>query len=69
MTIQDKYNEALVIINEAKAMRALQKSYFKSRYDDQANSHKILEQSKLQEKKVDKMIEDFNKPKQPDLFG
>ena len=56
------------IIKEAKAMRDLQKRYFKSRYDDPANAPKILNQSKLQEKKVDAMIENFMKPTH-DLFG
>jgi hypothetical protein len=69
MTLQDKYNEASIIINEVKAMRTLQKSYFKSRWDDPSNSTNILNQSKLQERKVDQMIESFTKPKQPDLFG
>jgi hypothetical protein len=49
-------------------MRDLQKRYFKSRYDDPANAPKILNQSKIQEKKVDAMIEQFMKPTH-DLFG
>jgi hypothetical protein len=52
-TIQQAEN----IINETKAMRSLQKSYFQSR------DKRILEQSKLQEKKVDAMIDEYFKPK------
>lgn len=63
-----RQQEAENIIKEAKAMRDLQKRYFKSRYDDPANAPKILNQSKLQEKKVDATIERFMKPTH-DLFG
>jgi hypothetical protein len=62
-TITLKQQDAENIIKEVKSMRTLQKSYFKSRYDDPVNSSKILSQSKLQEKKVDEMIENFLKPK------
>ncbi len=51
------------IVKETKAMRDLQKRYFKSRYDDPTNSQRILEQSKIQEKKVDAMIDHYYNPK------
>lgn len=54
------------IVAETKTMRDLQKRYFKSRYDDPANSKRILEQSKIQEKKVDQMIEEYYS--EPTLF-
>ncbi len=56
---QEKLKEALVIIREIKAMRTLQKAYFKSRYDDQSKSSDLLNQSKLQEKKVDQMLNEL----------
>lgn len=62
-TLTLRQQDAENIIKEVKSMRDLQKSYFKSRYDDQANSQSILRQSKLQEKKVDGMIAEFMKPK------
>lgn len=55
----EKLREVLVIIREVKAMRNLQKSYFRSRYDDPSKSGDILNQSKLQEKKVDQMLNEF----------
>ena len=56
---QEKLKESLAIIREVKAMRNLQKAYFKSRYDDQSKSGDLLNQSKLQEKKVDQMLNEF----------
>ena len=68
MNLSQKHNEAEILLKEVKVMRTLQKSYFKSRYDDPTNSVNILNQSKLQEKKVDKMIEDYFRPTYPTLF-
>ena len=56
---QEKLKEALVVIREIKAMRTLQKAYFKSRYDDPSKSADLLNKSKLQEKKVDQMLNEF----------
>ena len=47
---QEKLKEALTVIREIKAMRNLQKSYFRSRYDDPSKSADLLNQSKFQEK-------------------
>jgi hypothetical protein len=55
----EKLREALIVIREIKAMRNLQKAYFKSRYDDPSKSGDLLNQSKLQEKKVDQMLNEF----------
>ena len=55
----EKLREALSIIREIKAMRNLQKAYFKSRYDDPSKSTDLLNQSKFQEKKVDQMLKEF----------
>ncbi len=55
----EKLKEALNVIQEIKAMRNLQKAYFKSRYDDPSKSGDLLNQSKLQEKKVDQMLNEF----------
>jgi hypothetical protein len=52
-----------ILIQEFKALRVLQKSYFKSRYDDPSRSQDLLTQSKIQEKKVDQLIEEYYKPK------
>ena len=52
-----------ILIQEFKALRMLQKSYFKSRYDDPSKAPDLLTQSKIQEKKVDQMIEEYYKPK------
>jgi hypothetical protein len=56
---QEKLREALNVILEIKAMRNLQKAYFKSRYDDPSKSSDLLNQSKLQEKKVDQILNEF----------
>jgi hypothetical protein len=56
---QEKLKEALVVIREIKAMRTLQKAYFKSRYDDPSKSADLLNKSKLQEKKVDQILNEF----------
>ncbi len=56
---QEAIKQALDIIREVKAMRNLQKAYFKSRYDDPSKSGDLLNQSKLQENKVDQMLNEF----------
>lgn len=50
------------IITTVKAMREAQKEYFRTR-DKQA-----LQKSKDWEKRVDNMIDEYFKPKQPGLF-
>ncbi len=55
----EKLKEALTVIREIKAMRILQKAYFKSRYDDPSKSADLLNQSKLQERKVDQILNEF----------
>ncbi len=56
---QEKLKEALNVIKEIKSMRNLQKAYFRSRYDDPSKSGDLLNQSKLQERKVDEMLNNF----------
>ena len=50
------------IITAVKAMREAQKEYFRTR------SHDSLRKSKAMEKRVDNMIDEYFKPKQPGLF-
>lgn len=50
------------IITAVKAMREAQKEYFRTR------SHDSLRKSKALEKRVDGMIDEYFKPKQPGLF-
>ena len=59
MNLATKHQEAETLITEFKSMRTLQKAYFKTRFDDPSKAAQILEKSKLQEKKVDKMIDDY----------
>lgn len=50
------------IITAAKAMRDAQREYFRTR------TYESLKKSKALEKRVDDMIEEYFKPKQPALF-
>jgi len=50
------------IITAVKAMREAQKEYFRTR------SHDSLRKSKALEKRVDNMMYEYFKPKQPGLF-
>lgn len=50
------------IITAVKAMREAQKEYFRTR------SHDSLRKSKALEKRVDNMMDEYFKPKQPGLF-
>lgn len=50
------------IITAVKAMREAQREYFRTR------THESLKKSKALEKRVDDMIEEYFKPKQPALF-
>lgn len=64
-----KLQEAEIIIRETKAMRSLQKSYFKAVWEkDDARKASILPQSKAQEKKVDEMIIRYNESSEGKLF-
>lgn len=45
------------IVKETKTMRNLQKEYFKTR------DKQVLERSKIQEKKIDAMIDHYYNPK------
>lgn len=56
MTIQEKLSKAETLIREFKELRKMQKEYF--RYRDQ----RTLEKCKIQEKKVDQMLEEYDKP-------
>lgn len=50
------------IITAVKAMREAQKEYFRTR------DKQTLQKSKALEKRVDNMMEEYFKPKQPGLF-
>lgn len=50
------------IVTAVKLMREAQKEYFRTR------SHDSLKKSKALEKRVDGMIDEYFKPKQPGLF-
>lgn len=50
------------IITAVNAMRNAQREYFRTR------SHESLKKSRALEKRVDDMIEEYFKPKQPGLF-
>ena len=64
-----KLQEAEIIIRETKAMRSLQKAYFKAVWEkDEVRKKEILPQSKAQEKKVDEMIERYNSASLNTLF-
>ena len=57
ITAEQKLKEAESIIREFKAMRILQKDYYRAVYEkDEVRKNRILPQSKAQEKKVDEMI-------------
>lgn len=61
-SIEQKFQEAEIIIKETKAMRLLQKAYFKAVWEqDEGRKKDILIQSRSQEKKVDEMIISYNK--------
>lgn len=55
-SLQDKLKKAELLIKEFKALRILQKEYFKTR------DLQILNQCKLQEKKTDQLLEEYNAP-------
>ena len=57
-TTTEKLIEAESIMKEIRVMRSLQKEYFKERSTD------VLQRSKIQEKKVDLMIEEYYAPQQ-----
>lgn len=61
MTIQEKLNSANLLVKEFKSLRQWQKEYFRNR------DFKTLEKCKLQEKKVDELLNEYNK--QPELFS
>lgn len=64
MTTDQKLKEANLIIKEFQSMRVLQKSYFKAVWEnDSIRKQQLLSQSKLQERKVDTMIELYNQNK------
>lgn len=68
-TTEAKLQEAEVLIKEIKAMRLLQKSYFKAVFEkDEKRKWEILPQSKSQEKKVDAMIDQYYKNDENTLF-
>ena len=50
------------IVTAVKLMREAQKEYFRTR------SHDSLRKSKALEKRVDNMMDEYFKPKQPGLF-
>ena len=59
---QNRYNDAMKIITEVKSLRSMQKEYFK--YRDSGTLNKC----KLQEKKIDGLLDDFDKIKNQTLF-
>ncbi len=64
ITAEQKLKEANLIIKEFQSMRVLQKAYFKAVWEnDSIRKQQILSQSKLQERKVDTMIELYNENK------
>lgn len=60
-SIQQKLTDAEAILKEVKSLRTMQKEYFKYLETD------TLNKCKLQEKKIDAMIEEYW-PAQPKLF-
>ncbi len=63
-TILERLKEAEIALRECQSMRLLQKRYFQAAYErDDKRKAEVLPQSKLQEKKVDRMIEEYFKPK------
>jgi hypothetical protein len=67
-TLQEKHKKALNLITEFKELRSMQKSFFQQRKDDPVKAPDTLAKCKIQEKKIDKMIVDFETVKQPTLF-
>lgn len=61
-TLNQKLNQANIIIKEFQVLRDLQKEYFRTR------DFKVLDKCKLQEKKVDTLIKEYNDLKTPTLF-
>ena len=59
-TTTEKLIEAESIMKEIKVMRSLQKEYFRERSTD------VLQRSKIQEKKVDLMIDEYYSSQQQD---
>lgn len=57
MTIQEKLAKAEAALKEVQSLRTMQKEYFRHR--DQAT----LDKCKIQEKKIDQMIDDYFHPK------
>jgi hypothetical protein len=60
-SFQDRLQKAERVISETKSLRKLQKEYFKTR------DYEILNQAKIQERKVDDMIKNYDNP-QPKLW-
>lgn len=68
-SIDQKFQEADLIVKEAKAMRILQKAYFKSVWEkDEGRKKILLDQSKAQERKVDNMIVQYYESSEGKLF-
>jgi hypothetical protein len=68
-TLADLNQEMALIIKEVKAMRKLQKDYFRAVYEkDYKRKDELLPKSKFQEKKVDEMIENYQNLGQSKLF-
>lgn len=68
-TTDQKLKEAEIIMREVKSMRTFQKAYFQARWEkDEARKTSLLEQSKLQEKKVDEMIRSYTESNESKLF-
>jgi len=61
-TTQQKLDQANIIIKEFQGLRDSQKEYFRTR------DFKVLEKCKVQEKKVDALIKEYNDFKAPTLF-
>ena len=53
MTLQEKLSNADKVVKEAKSLRSLQKTFFKTR------DYEVLKKCKIQERKVDAMIDQF----------
>lgn len=57
-SIQQKLLKAESIIQETKSLRKLQKEYFRTR------DYEVLNKAKIQERKVDDMIKNYEAPQQ-----
>jgi len=53
MILKEKLSNADKVIKEAKSLRSLQKTFFKTR------DYEVLKKCKIQERKVDAMIDQF----------